>query len=111
MHTVSHDKGDMIGLEDSERLGIRVWKKGKKGLGFEKQHPIMDFTTEKKELENNNNNNLENAHQKLDSSSQLALTLDSSNKETEQQQSHELKDGFHPLKVFLPHFNFFVSYS
>ncbi|KAG2380252.1 uncharacterized protein HKW66_Vig0170310 [Vigna angularis] len=57
----------------------------------------MDFTAEKKELENNNANNPENAHQTLDSSSQLTSTLDLSSKETEEQQSHELKAGLHPL--------------
>ncbi|KAG2404297.1 uncharacterized protein HKW66_Vig0112190 [Vigna angularis] len=57
----------------------------------------MDFIAEKKESENNSANNPENAHQTLDSS-QLALTLDSSSKETKEQQSHELKAGLHPLK-------------
>ncbi|BAT99833.1 hypothetical protein VIGAN_10136000 [Vigna angularis var. angularis] len=59
----------------------------------------MDFTAEKKESENNNANNPENAHQTLDASSQLASTLDSSNKETKEQQSHELKAGLYPLKI------------
>ncbi|KOM40982.1 hypothetical protein LR48_Vigan04g118000 [Vigna angularis] len=92
-----YGKDETLGLEDSE---------GKKGLGFGKQCAIMDFIAEKKESENNNANNPENALQTLYSSSQLASTLDSSNKETKEQQSHELKAGLHPLKVFLPHFNF-----
>ncbi|KAG2384227.1 uncharacterized protein HKW66_Vig0150100 [Vigna angularis] len=71
----------------------------------------MDFRAEKKDSENNRANNLENAHQTLDSSSQLTSTLDSSSKEAVKQQSHELKAGLHPLKVFLPHFDFFVSWQ
>ncbi|KAG2390606.1 uncharacterized protein HKW66_Vig0254560 [Vigna angularis] len=43
----------------------------------------LHIVAEKKESENNSANNLENAHQTLDSSSQLTLTLDSSSKETE----------------------------
>ncbi|KAG2395185.1 uncharacterized protein HKW66_Vig0074390 [Vigna angularis] len=87
-----------MGLGRGEN-GIRVWR------------TIMDFTAEKKDSKNNNANNPENAHQTLDSSSQLTSTLDSSSKETEKQQSHELKAGLHPLKVFLPHFDFFVSWQ
>ena len=74
-------------------------RKGKRGLGFWKQGAIMEFTVEK-ELENNSANNPENAHQSLDSSSQLASALDSNSKETEERQSRELKAGLHPLKVF-----------
>uniref|UniRef100_I1MNU8 mRNA cap-binding protein n=1 Tax=Glycine max TaxID=3847 RepID=I1MNU8_SOYBN len=55
----------------------------------------MDFTAEKKESESNT----ENAHPTtLDSSSQLASALDSSNKEIEERQARELKAGLHPLK-------------
>jgi len=81
-------------------------ERGKRGLGFGKQRAIMDFTAEKKESENNSANNPENAHQTLDSSSQLASAIDSNSKETEERQSRELKAGLHPLKVFLPHFHF-----
>jgi len=66
----------------------------------------MEFTAEK-ESESNSANNPENAHQTLDSSSQLASALDSNSKETEERQSRELKAGLHPLKVFFfPHFHF-----
>ena len=54
----------------------------------------MDFTAEKKESESKT----ENAHPTtLDSSSQLASTLDSNNKEIEERQARELKAGLHPL--------------
>lgn len=72
----------------------------------------MDFTAEKKESESNT----ENAHPTtLDSSSQLASALDSSNKEIEERQARELKAGLHPLKVPLSlshfHFYFFTTQS
>ncbi|KAL5141006.1 Chromatin remodeling protein SHL [Glycine soja] len=55
----------------------------------------MDFTAEKKESKSKT----ENAHPTtLDSSSQLASTLDSNNKEIEERQARELKAGLHPLK-------------
>ncbi|KOM29542.1 hypothetical protein LR48_Vigan727s000100 [Vigna angularis] len=87
-----YGKGETLRLGDSEGLGrgekgIRIWR------------AIMDFTAEKKDSENNSANNPKNAHQTLDSSSELMSTLDSSSKETEKQQSHELKAGLHPLKV------------
>ncbi|WVZ14884.1 hypothetical protein V8G54_012450 [Vigna mungo] len=63
-----YGKGETLGLEDSEGLGF-----GKRGLGFGKQRTIMDFKTEKKESETNNVNNPENAHQTLDSSSQVSI--------------------------------------
>ncbi|KOM45339.1 hypothetical protein LR48_Vigan06g064500 [Vigna angularis] len=86
-----YGNGETLGLEDSEVSYPR----------FGKQRAIMDFTAEKKESENNNANNPENAHQTLDASSQLASTLDSSNKETKEQQSHELKAGLYPLKTIV----------
>ncbi|KAG4912085.1 hypothetical protein JHK82_052671 [Glycine max] len=58
----------------------------------------MDFTAEKKESESKT----ENAHPTtLDSSSQLASTLDSNNKEIEERQARELKADLHPLKNFI----------
>ncbi|WVZ11344.1 hypothetical protein V8G54_015874 [Vigna mungo] len=94
-----YDKDETLGLEDSEGLAL-----GKREKGFGKQRVIMDFTAAKKESENNSPTNPENPHQTLNSSSQLASTLDSSSKKLEEQQSHEFKIGLH-LLVFLPHFN------